>query len=159
MGAIVPHRVLTQQVTWSVRSVQQSDDAQVARLSRRSREKAMPWLPDLHTPAEDLAFFASEIGSSVGWVAIESDRVLGFALTRGEWLNHLYVDPDSQGAGVGSALLAEAVGVVGPGIRLWTFLRNERARDFYADHGFVEVERTDGRGNEEREPDVLLQWG
>ncbi len=119
----------------------------------------MPWLPDLHTPDEDLAFFASEIGSSLGWVAVESDCVIGFALARNERLNHLYVDPDSQGAGVGSALLAEAVGAIGPGVRLWTFLRNERARAFYAGHGFVEVERTDGRGNEEREPDVLLQWG
>jgi len=139
--------------------MQSSDDVQVAILHRRSREHAMPWLPDLHTPAEDLAFFAREIGSSTGWVAVDGDSVVGFALTRDGWLNHLYVDPDSQGAGVGSALLAEAMASVGPGIRLWTFERNVRAREFYADHGFVEVERTDGHDNQEREPDVLLQWG
>ena len=25
-------------------------------------------------------------------------------------------------------------------------------------HGFVEIERTDGAENEEREPDILLRW-
>jgi hypothetical protein len=38
------------------------------------------------------------------------------------------------------------------------FERNSGARAFYARHGFTEVTRTDGSGNEEREPDVLLTW-
>ena len=120
----------------------------------------MPWLPDMHTPAEDLGFFGREIPSSTGWVAVDrdSDAILGFALTREGWFNHLFVDPGSQGTGVGSALLREAMAHVGPGMRLWAFLRNENARAFYARRGFVEVERTDGQGNEEKEPDVLLVW-
>lgn len=146
-------------MTWSVRSIRASDDAQVARLHRRSRIESLPWLPDLHTPEEDLAFFGREISTSIGWVAVDRDRAVGFALARDAWLNHLYVDPDRQRAGIGSALLGEAMIAIGPGIRLWTFLRNEHARTFYADHGFVEVERTDGHANEEKEPDVLLQWG
>ena len=119
----------------------------------------MPWLPHLHTPDEDLEFFGREISTSIGWVAVDGDRMVGFALARDAWLNHLYVDPDRQRAGIGSMLLGEAMIAIGPGIRLWTFLRNEHARTFYADHGFVEVERTDGHANEEKEPDVLLQWG
>jgi hypothetical protein len=43
-------------------------------------------------------------------------------------------------------------------VRLWTFQRNTRSRLFYALQGFREVRRTDGQGNEEREPDVLLEW-
>ena len=35
---------------------------------------------------------------------------------------------------------------------------NEPARRFYRRHGFVEVGRTDGARNEEREPDVRLAW-
>lgn len=31
-------------------------------------------------------------------------------------------------------------------------------RRFIAEHGFAEVELTDGADNEEREPDVLLAW-
>jgi hypothetical protein len=38
------------------------------------------------------------------------------------------------------------------------FQRNLRALDFYARYGCVEVRRTDGAENLEREPDVLLRW-
>lgn len=119
----------------------------------------MPWLPDLHTPDDDLAYFSRELPDSVGWVAVEGDRLVGYALTRGTWLNHLYVAPENQGVGIGRALLGEAMTSIGPGLRLWAFLRNERAREFYGAHGFVEIERTDGQANEEKEPDVLLEWG
>lgn len=119
----------------------------------------MPWLPDLHTPAEDLAYFRGQIPESAGLVAISSGVVIGFVLTRDGWLDHLYVLPDYQGTGAGSELLDEAKVLVGPGLRLWAFLRNEHARDFYRRRGFIQVRRTGGQGNEEKEPDVLLQWG
>ena len=32
------------------------------------------------------------------------------------------------------------------------------ARAFYARHGLVELERTDGSGNEERAPDLRMAW-
>ena len=41
-------------------------------------------------------------------------------------------------------------------LQLWTFQVNDRARAFYARHGFREVELTDGATNEEHEPDVRL---
>jgi hypothetical protein len=44
------------------------------------------------------------------------------------------------------------------GLELWVFQRNDAAREFYARHGFIELRRTDGSGNEEREPDVRLAW-
>jgi len=34
----------------------------------------------------------------------------------------------------------------------------DEARRFYGREGFVEVEHTDGAGNEEGEPDVRLEW-
>ena len=43
-------------------------------------------------------------------------------------------------------------------VRLWTFQRNIRSRRFYALQGFCEIRLTDGRANEEKEPDVLLEW-
>ena len=46
----------------------------------------------------------------------------------------------------------------GGALQLWTFQVNVRARAFYRHHGFREVELTDGRANEEREPDVRLEW-
>jgi GNAT superfamily N-acetyltransferase len=73
-------------------------------------------------------------------------------------VEHLYVRPDAQRAGIGSALLEEAKRGRPNGLRLWVFQRNHAARAFYARHGFVEVRSTDGADNEEREPDVLLEW-
>lgn len=118
----------------------------------------MPWLPDLHSPEEDLAFFTAEVSSSHGWVVIDGEDLLGFALARDGWINQMFVDVGQQGRGVGSALLGEALRCLGPGARLWAFERNVPALGFYARHGFVEVRRTDGSGNDEKEPDVLLQW-
>ncbi|OIQ76584.1 putative acetyltransferase [mine drainage metagenome] len=76
----------------------------------------------------------------------------------GEWLNHLYVAPNFQGIGIGGSLLAIAKNLSPTGLQLWTFQENHYARKFYRDHGFVEMEATDGSRNEERTPDVRLIW-
>jgi chorismate mutase len=44
------------------------------------------------------------------------------------------------------------------GFGLWVFESNVPARAFYARYGLVELERTDGAGNEERRPDVRMVW-
>ncbi len=41
---------------------------------------------------------------------------------------------------------------------LWTFQSNIGAQRFYNRHGFLEVMRTDGAGNEERSPDIRYRW-
>lgn len=57
----------------------------------------------------------------------------------------LYVLPDQQGAGAGSALLAALVAVAAEGaeaVRLSYVDGNDRAAGFYARQGFVEIGRT-----------------
>lgn len=135
------------------------DAAEVAALFARSRAAGLPWLPVLHTPEEDVAYFAGQLRDGVG-LGVAADGVgpglRGFAVVRPGWLDHLYVDADCRGGGIGSALL-DAARSASPGeLHLWVFARNTRALAFYARHGAVEVERTDGRDNEEHEPDVRL---
>ena len=66
----------------------------IARLHRHVRETCLPYLPDLHTPAEDLAFFQGHVfGSCTIWLAEAEGRPIGFAAFRPGWLDHLYVDP------------------------------------------------------------------
>jgi ribosomal protein S18 acetylase RimI-like enzyme len=85
-------------------------------------------------------------------------RVVGFAALDGELLGHLYVHPDAQRQGIGSALLVRAKEVRPDGLRLWVFQRNTGARAFYERYGFRVVRLTDGSANEEREPDALYEW-
>jgi len=74
------------------------------------------------------------------------------------WIDQLYVRPDCLGQGIGSEFIEHAKHLQPGGLQLWTFQSNERARNFYGRHGFVEVEFTDGSQNEERSPDVRLEW-
>jgi putative acetyltransferase len=134
------------------------DAVVVAAVFRRSREAAMPWLPVLHTPEEDVEFFRSQLSEHCSWVALAGGQVAGFAVAGEGWLHHLYVEPDLRGRGMGSAMLDEAKDAFPTGLWLWVFERNAAARVFYEARGFLEVERTDGTGNQEKEPDVLMRW-
>ena len=88
----------------------------------------------------------------------EAQRIVGFIAFGEGWVNHLYVLPEFQRLGIGGRLLEKAK-QEWPSLRLWTFERNDGALRFYLRHGFSVVKRTDGRENEEKEPDILLQWG
>jgi GNAT superfamily N-acetyltransferase len=73
-------------------------------------------------------------------------------------IDQLYVDPPTQGHGLGSRLVDLAKQCYPVGLQLWTFQINATAQRFYERHGFVVVDRTDGSGNEEREPDIRYRW-
>ncbi|MGZ8694830.1 MAG: N-acetyltransferase family protein [Gaiellaceae bacterium] len=91
------------------------------------------------------------------WVAERDGRVVGFiGLDAGE-VTHLYVEPASQGTGIGAALMEHVMALSTGGLHLWVFQRNAAARRFYERHGFRLTELTDGAGNMEREPDALYE--
>lgn len=118
----------------------------------------MPYLPALHT-YEQTAWWVREvmIPQSELWIAETHGVPVGFAALRGDWLDHLYVEPASQSLGIGEALIAKAKSRQGE-LHLWVFEQNTGARAFYARHGFALVETGDGSGNEERLPDMHLRW-
>ena len=128
----------------------------VARLYRRTAEREWAFLYP-HTPEEDRAHFRKAFERGPVWVAVEDATLVGFCAARRGWIDHLYVVHERHGRGVGRALLARTL-AGRTRVRLWTFQRNLRSRAFYRRQGFVEVRLTDGRANEENEPDVLLEW-
>lgn len=114
------------------------------------------WMPRIHTRAEDAGFCGVMIDH--GWITVaEDDGVLGFLAQDGTEVNCLYVRNDTQGQGIGKALLDHAKGQ-SERLELWTFQANQGARRFYAREGFAKVRETDGTGNDENLPDVFLEW-
>jgi len=141
----------------SIRPAQPQDSVAIARLNRAVRTECLPYLPDLHSPAEDLAFFRDHVLPTCSvWVA-EAGTIDGFCAFRPGWVDHLYVRPPCHGQGLGTALLAHAM-AENAELRLWVFQRNTPALHFYHARGFRLIDTTDGSRNEEHEPDALLEW-
>ena len=127
----------------------------VAALVRLSRETALPYLPDLHTPEEGRAFFRDRVFAVCEvWVAERGSELVGMCAFREGWIDHLYVHPAHVRTGIGTALLRQAM-EANEALQLWTFQRNTDAIRFYESHGFTLVRETDGADNEEHEPDAL----
>ncbi|MFY9211369.1 MAG: GNAT family N-acetyltransferase [Aestuariivita sp.] len=115
------------------------------------------WMPRVHSRAQDLGFAADLIDR--GWVTVAEleGEVVGFSARDMEVVHALYVSSDRRGAGCGSVLLGQMMSAT-DNLVLWTFQANIRAQAFYLRHGFVELERTDGAGNDEGLPDMRLEW-
>lgn len=115
--------------------------------------------PSVHSDDEALAWVAGwDLDAYDVCVAEIDGRVAGYTRATSTWLDDLYVLPDAQGRGGGTALLQRVLALHPDGVGLWVFESNVPARDFYARHGFVALERTDGSANEERAPDIKLVW-
>jgi len=134
-----------------------ADVPALARIYQRTRTTCLPYLPVLHDEAEHREWLARRArGDGELWVAARGAPI-GFAAVRDDWLDHLYVEPEAQGAGAGTALLGLAMRSQ-DFLQLWVFQKNVRAIRFYESHEFRLVKRTDGSANEEREPDALYAW-
>ena len=110
-------------------------------------EDVRRWMRDVFLPNAEV------------WFAVEDGRVIGLLGLQGDdWLEQLYVVPEAQGLGVGSALVDLAKQLRPRGLQLWAFESNTAAHHFYEQHGFVAVEFTDGATNEEHAPDRRYEW-
>jgi GNAT superfamily N-acetyltransferase len=129
-----------------------------ARVHRIAFDHALPWLAGLHTPDEDRWFYRERMFKTCTlWGVFDRDILTGLIAFHDDWIEQLYVLPEAQGRGIGTALLDVAQRASGR-LQLWTFQRNARARRFYEARGFVLVEQTDGYRNEEKEPDARYLW-
>ena len=134
------------------------DASAIAVLMRTTFRVSLPFLPDLHSAAQDLAYVSGHlIPDTTVWVAEIDGVIAGYVAFRPDWIDHLYIHPDRQGQGIGPTLLAKAL-ADGTAKQLWAFQQNTRARRFYEARGFQAVEFTDGSGNEEKTPDVRYEW-
>jgi chorismate mutase/GNAT superfamily N-acetyltransferase len=124
---------------------------------RNANVGSMP--PMVHSREETHAWMAGRLAAdSEGWVAERDGRIVGYLVITGDWVDDLFLAPGETGHGIGAALLDLAKAQRPGGVCLWVFESNLGARRFYRRHGFVELESTDGSGNEERAPDVRMVW-
>jgi ribosomal protein S18 acetylase RimI-like enzyme len=146
----------------NIRPARDDEVDALAELYARTQRRMtyLPPMPDEHVP-----LVAGTIGGhDEVWLAEDEGRILGFLSIAhslrdgGEVLERLYVEPDAQNRGVGTALLDHAKVLWPDGLVLWVFQKNEGARRFYERHGFSLVKLTDGAENMEREPDALYRW-
>ncbi len=143
-----------------IRPGRPTDAAALAEIHLRSFRHAVPSIPRVHSDDEVRAWMASSVVSHrETWVAEAGGVPVGLLVRTGELIEQLYVEPAWIGRGVGSLLLDQAKALSPERLTLWTFAANQAARRFYDRAGFVETDRTDGSGNEERAPDVRLVWG
>lgn len=144
----------------TIRRGERDDLPAVAELYLSVRKAAVPHMPPLAHDDDDVRRWVDgwSLHLREVWLAVHGERLVGFANLSPHWLNSLYVDPDVQRGGVGSALLDVVKSRLDGGFALWVFESNAPARAFYERHGLVELERTDGWGNEERSPDIKMAW-
>lgn len=134
------------------------DDGEVVAAIHLSSRRAAPMPAPVHTDAAVRSWLSGRLQADEVWLAELAGRPVGYLRLSAGWLDDLYVVPDAARQGVGSALLEVAKARLPDGFGLWVFEGNQPARAFYAQHGLLELEHTDGSGNEEREPDVRMVW-
>lgn len=135
----------------------------VAEVFLASRAAAVPAMPPVVGTADDVRahFAALDLHDPTRrelWVAESPSGLVGYAKLKADWLDDLYVVPPAQRQGIGLLLLDVVKSLRPHGFSLWAFESNRPARRFYARHGLLELETTDGSQNQEGEPDVRLVW-
>ncbi|MGI9157725.1 MAG: GNAT family N-acetyltransferase [Marmoricola sp.] len=131
----------------------------VAELFLTGRAAAVPAMPPV-ADADDARSWVTgwDLTEREVWVAEDDTDLAGFASVEDSWLSELYVDPGRARLGIGSALLDVVKSLRPDGFALWVFESNWPARAFYARHGLIELEHTDGADNMERAPDLRMAW-
>lgn len=137
-----------------------ADTSAMADVHVAAREANLAGMPPMvHTREATQDWIARRVeGGSEAWVAERGEVILGYLVLTDDWLDDLFLRPGSYGQGVGAAMLDLTKTLRPAGFMLWVFESNAGARRFYRRHGLVELERTDGSGNEEKAPDIRMAW-
>jgi len=146
---------LSQQLV--LRPAETADVVEMAAVQVAARA-AGPMPASIHPQREIADFLGSRLAADEAWVAELDGSVAAYVRFTSTWLDDLYVHPRVQGHGIGGALLDLAMAQRPDGLGLYVFETNTPAQGFYRSRGFVVTERSDGSANEERAPDLRMEW-
>jgi ribosomal protein S18 acetylase RimI-like enzyme len=125
-----------------IRLFDENDALEAARIWHRSGLDEYDYLPSFQqlTESKALDIFLGVIHASCEiWIEESTQGLRGFVALKGSYIDRLYVHPDYQRLGVGTALLAQAKRLAPQGLELHTHQQNQRARSFYEKFGFLAV--------------------
>jgi ribosomal protein S18 acetylase RimI-like enzyme len=111
----------------------------------------------LHTLDETCDFYRGVFAKGPIWGAFDGERLVGHIAIEPGWVEHLYVDPDRHGEGIGRALLAIAMREQ-EDLQLYTYAANVRARRLYDAAGFVVEEHGFDPEHVDPVPNVRYRW-
>ncbi|MGH6926716.1 MAG: GNAT family N-acetyltransferase [Dongiaceae bacterium] len=117
---------------------------------------AHPYVSGRFSYADYAAYFRDvmSLGCAI-WLAEVAERLAGFIILRGDYVDQLYVAVGHQRQGIGGVLMARARVHSPAGLRLRCFVRNTNARAFYERLGFRVV---DIGVSDEGEPEMRYRW-
>jgi GNAT superfamily N-acetyltransferase len=85
------------------------DMTALARLHRRTVQISLPFLPSLHSPQEDAWWFCERLyATNEVWLAEDEGGPVGYIAFRPDFIEHLFIQPEAQSAGLGLQLLEKA---------------------------------------------------
>jgi ribosomal protein S18 acetylase RimI-like enzyme len=124
------------------RKILEEDVAAISRVHRRACLIAYAFMNWSYSEDEVRDWYARRFENwDWGLVAENSAAVVGFLSTYGTFLDQLFVDPDHQRCGIGTALMTLALQRSPAVATLTVFEQNTPARRFYERLGFREVRR------------------
>lgn len=143
-----------------VRPMRDGETDTVIRLWHETSRDAYPYLPLQQTYTIDDAreFFLARIAPACDlFVAEAGGALVGYMAIKGSYVDRMYIHPDAQRRGAGTALIAKARELSPQGLELHTHQQNAQARTFYEKRGFVAVKFGISPAPESA-PDVEYHW-
>ena len=132
----------------------------VVQLWHTTKRAAYPYLEleQRYTLEQNRRFFRERIAPRCDvWVAEQERALVGFLAICGSYIDRLYVHPERQRKGIGTALIERAKELSPRGLELHTHQKNVQACAFYEAHGFRAV-HYGLSPPPESEPDVEYHW-
>ena len=143
-----------------IRQFRASDEARAAEIWLNAGLEEYTYLPQFQALDKEKALrvFRKVIALENDiWLEIDESSLRGFIALQGSYIDRLYVDPEFQRQGVGTALIQDAREKHPTGLQLVTHQQNRRACEFYEKRGFKPI-KYGISPPPESVPDVEYHW-
>lgn len=143
-----------------IRQFSSSDETRAAEIWLKAGLEEYTYLPKFQALDEEKALqvFHEIIALKCDiWLEVNELCIQGFIALQGSYIDRLYIDPEFQRQGIGTALIRYAIEKSPTGLELCTHQQNRRACKFYEKLGFKAVKHGISPPPESV-PDVEYHW-